>query len=355
MLQITKKAATEAECEAILAASYADEKPFGKDVIFINAADFRPTGSLLSRLFQRSVQARVEDYILNKRKILAAKNPLYRNSVAPLHLHYGQNSPSALTGKLVKDFLKHNQANGVVDDLSDPSCPIVAVHAPFQTGKVRLHHSLGIKQEDVPGFDAQWHTAILWHEIAHVLGHGESKADQISSMVCRYGFEDTRFLSFKADMRILKPVLSYDKRERSIVSMIGLPDNHTVDLGFAIDSVVEAVQDPRWKDIERAISQKKAASRVFDRPTARLASQLKEHVPRALKARDLAALADCAERLVSKGDIGNNLELILAKRFAVAAQRLLIGTLAYHAGTPPSPLGFKGEATARKIGGLEGV
>jgi hypothetical protein len=332
MLQVTKKAATEAEAEAILTASHQVQKPFSVPVLFIDPADF-PVKKVMGIPLFRPVKTPV------KEKLAAILAQCDEPQPTDKNLTWERSFFLRTAAQLEKDVigeLNHHWDNDETYMASampnaSPHLSVVFHTNLEDAARTNAAYALRIDKDkipDYPGFDAQHNFQSLWHEIAHsVAGDNEAGADFTSAMACRYAFEDCTFLKVEADIRAANAV--FLAHIPKILEMYGWP---CVD---ALDSVIAMEKSPDWDDVRKAGE----ASHLVPRRSQMYAvtnvgKTLRETATEAFNTRDLAALSKAAEQLLQNGAFEKPDDRAIAERFALATRRLSIGTPAYKAPSP---------------------
>ncbi len=331
MLTITKKAATEAECNAILNASLQVEEPFSVPVIFIDPAEYAPQKFLgLSFFFNRKADALkarlaafaekcdrpdpdtmkdLEGRDFDTRSIVQISNSVLGTLRA--HFAYRDNHLACSFPVLSPRFsvtlctIAENAARAGVSDVLQTGAPL----------------------PDYPGFDSQYNFLWLWHETAHsVAGDNEAGAELTAALAARHAFEDCTFVNVWADMQVTNLILKYESPKA------------LKDYGWSCVEALEsalALETAPDSDTVRNVGENSWRVPRFDRSASILA--VAECLHRTVgdsewyKYRNLNRLADTTDHLIKENRFGTAEEKMIAARFALATRRLATGTPAYQA------------------------
>lgn len=339
MLQVTKRAASEAEARAILDASYQVESPFGVPILLVDPSNYARKSFMGIPLPRLSLKNRVHQELA---QILAKCDAPAANDSGKIKViedrGYFDYSPQQLENKIIW---------AIKDSELDKSEPIafampntlprvsVTIHREAtdianQTMRIVLGANRG-KTIDYPGYDAQYNFISLWHEHAHsVSGTNEAGAEKIAGLMARYAFEDCTFLAVQADMRAVHSILRY--KDEHMQNTYGWPCVEVLDDALAMET------PPTWDEI------RKAGETSYDTPHRGRFEiikkighifNMKSGVP--FLFRDLKGMADVADECLQEESLTTGENRNIAQRFALAARRLSIGRAAYQQMTTPSP------------------
>lgn len=344
MLQVSKRAASEADAKAILSASQQVQSPFGVPILLVDPDNYaRKTffGFPLPRLF---LKKRIHEELLNT---VAQCPPLLTPSATPIpgavkvfeDRGYFNFSPPQLERRIIaaihESGFDPTEAIAFAMPNQSPRISITLHRETPDLANQTVHRVLGAnkgKSIDYPGFDAQYNFISLWHEHAHsVAGTNEAGAEKIAGLMSRYAFEDCTFLAVQADMRAVHSILHYNNEE--ILNNYGWPCVEVLDDAFALET------PPTWDEI------KALGETSYDTPhRARIDAiqnvgavfNKKSALPFLFK--DLKEMANTAEECLQQNALTTPEEIMIAERFALAARRLSIGRPAYqNAAFMPAP------------------
>ncbi len=323
MIKIDKKAISEAECELILQATYDDPSPLDLPTVKIRVEDFQPMGNIITRLFmQTCTRGRVRNYIHGQLKSIVAEDPWLSQDITPRFIEEFSDRTVEKVVNYVERALTepHLSVGGISYSCHVPPCAIIVTHMNDNIAKSLLAPALRINDaERLPGYNSQWHSFILWHEIAHGLGRSEYHADKTAALISRCVFQDTNFLKALADIRAVAPALLY-KKEGEI--------EHGFNLCLAIDSVLSLEEQPDLSNIKEVVlPDHRIESKTLDSTVRDIGAKLEKKEPLAFKNRNLSELANCAAAIANTAS--HEEERMVAQRLAIAAHRLSIGTPAY--------------------------
>lgn len=328
MLTVTKQAATEAEAEAILDASYLVQKPFGVPVMFVDPADYpsqKFLGIPLPRILQkRSIEKKLAETILQCPPSLAASSHLVEDR------GYIHEAREKISGSIMRTIKAHHFYDDRYLALALPIvAPRISVVFYARVTDVlaeELPHALNMDRErfpSLPGTNAQHHFIALWHEIAHsVSGTNEAGADLTSAMAYRHAFDDISVLKFQGDLRATHLVMQHTNpvsREAYGWSCVE-----------AFDSVAALKTPPTWDEVYRVGSTSyDAVNNTRADTIALVGSTLKKQCWDAFRTRDLNTLSNAAETMADDGTFESDDAKMMARRFTLATRRLSQGITAY--------------------------
>lgn len=329
MLTIPKKAATEAECEAILTASLNVRNPFGVPTLILDTADFAnsPKG-FLKNLFTGSVASRIQRQIVSALKYQQVQDPDLGNfEITDI---FQTHNPGSLAKFCAKTIEEENATPGTFLTGSRPNySPRINIVFTKPTQDIaRLHASLStaVQQNSfppLPGFDAHHKMYALWHEIAHgLVVENEYAADLISAIVCRHAFEDCSFLKARADMRAANAVLS-------LKNYAAQPNNHTWACVEALDSVAAIDEIPAIGDLRDIGNAAVKMKQNFREKSIAAVGHKFQSLLSHTQGRYLQRITLASQYVLASGNFASAEEKMVAKRFALAMQRLSTGTSLY--------------------------
>ena len=334
MLHVSKQAATEAEAKAILDASRHVQNPFGVPILLIEPKNYaRKTflGMPLPRLGLRKHIRTALNAVLAQ---CAAPSPAPRTAPGTVLAYedrgYFSKSPQQIENIIMQGIQTFETQD--TDHFAyalpnqSPRISVTFFDAPANAIKVIMQAAMQADQTictDYPGYDAQHSFMSLWHEHAHsVSGSNEAGAEKVAALMCRYAFEDCSFLATQADMRAVNAVLYYNNTK--VLHTYGWPCVEVVDDAIALET------PPTWDDI-RGVAEKSydvpRKARSEDILEVGTAFMKKSGLPFLYK--DMKGMADTAEVCLTEGAFSAPDQIMIAKRFALAARRLSIGTPAY--------------------------
>jgi hypothetical protein len=323
VLRVTKKIATEAAADAILASSYKLSAPLGVPTLILDPADYDPAGFTLRALLREPLADRVARKM---RKLLYG--------------HYGRTDPA------VRGFLRNIEkfqirvANVLDKSLSGNRLTahsfaqgnlfnVVICPATQDTPTLMLKHGLHMSQDkipDMPGYNAQWNFIKLWHEFAHgSVGTSESQADQMAAYIHQHTFNDPCPLMAFSDFRAVQAVMHHERIKT--ISTYGWP------LVDTIDQVLNADIPSSWDETVKT-AKAPAPSDPAIADLQFIGRSLSKISKSAFTEPDILMLGMMSDHMAHKGNVENERQLHIARRFAIAAQRLSIGTTAYAVTTP---------------------
>lgn len=333
MLQVSKKAATEAEAEAILDASFQVQKPFSVPVLLIDAADYVPKKilglSFFGLSFKKQIREKLEAVIQQCPEPTAADHALVHER------GFFSNSVAQIQDSIIRTIKDHWRYGDDYLALAMPNAaPRLSVALQLRAKDVvRTEMSYALRFEPdksitYPGFDAQHNFLSLWHEITHsVAGDNEAGADYVSALACRYAFEDCTFLKVQSDMRAINAVMEY--QTPAIIETYGWP---CVD---ALEAAIAQKEPPTWDEVRKAgESAHLVPRRLRLESVVQVGQTLREKATKAFNTRNFGALAEATENLLHGRAFKNDEQTMIAERFALAARRLSIGTPAYQEPAP---------------------
>lgn len=333
MLQISKRAASEADAQAILEASYQVQSPFGVPILLVNPDHYARKTILGVPLPDLGVKKRIHAALADVLAQCPPPPPAQAGARKVYEDHgYFSYTPENLERKIIAVLkeceIDPTQAVAFAMPNDSPRMSVTlfreAKNVANKTVQNVLEANLN-KTLDYPGYDAQYNFMSLWHEHAHsVSGENEAGAEKIAALMGRYAFEDCTFMAVQADMRAVHAILHYKSKE--LLSSYGWPCVEVIDDALALE------QPPSWEDI------RKAGETSYDTPhRARLDAILtigntfnkKSALPFLFV--DLKGMADVADECLAEDTLTTPEQITIAQRFALAARRLSIGRAAYQA------------------------
>lgn len=336
MLHVSKQAATEAEANAILDASRHVQNPFGVPILLIEPRNYARKTLLGMPLPRLGLRKRIRTALNAVLAQCAAPLPAPKAAPGTVLVYedrgYFGKSPQQIEDSIVRNIRDFETQGGrhfaYALPNEFPRISVTLFHAPANAINVVMRAAMQADQTlytDYPGYDAQHSFMSLWHEHAHsVSGNNEAGAEKVAALMCRYAFEDCSFLATQADMRAVHAVLHYNNT--NILRSYGWPCVEVVDDALALET------PPTWDDI-RAI-----AETSYDVPRKARSEDILEVGKAFMKKsslpflyRDMKGMADTAETCLTEGAFSAPDQIMIAKRFALAARRLTIGTPAYKA------------------------
>lgn len=327
MLTVTKQAATEAECEAILTASYQVDKPFSVPVLILDPLDFAPKKFLGLTYFgfalKRTVKKKLEKLLHGCE--IPAPDQVDDMKARGYDIFSPERIKKATIANIKAHFIFKEKYMALALPVLSPRFSI-ALHSRIKdAARVETEDALMITRPltQYPGFDAQHNFNSLWHEIAHsVAGDNEAGADLTAALACRYAFRDCTFLHVQADLRAAHIVLASGNRKA--LENYGWACVEATETPLVLDRPVSA------EDVRKAGESSYRVPRV-DRTDSiiRVAQSLRHAARLAFEKRDLRTLADTADRLLQNETFADAEQRMIASRFALAARRIEEGTPAY--------------------------
>ncbi|MBI2234027.1 MAG: hypothetical protein HYU57_03340 [Micavibrio aeruginosavorus] len=327
MLTVTRQAATEAECEAILTASYQVDRPFSSPVLILDPLDFAPKRFLGLTYFGSALKKTVKKKLAS---LLPGCEIPRSDQVDDMKARgYDIFSPEQIEKAIIANIKAHFIFNEKNMALALPVLSprfSVALHSRIKdSARVETEGALMITRPltQYPGFDAQHNFNSLWHEIAHsVAGDNEAGADLTAALACRYVFKDCTFLHLQADLRAAHVVLACGTRK--VLEDYGWACVEATETPLALNRPVSA------EDVRKVGESSYRVPRV-DRTDSiiRVAQSLHRAAGLAFEYRDLRKLADTAEGLLQNGAFADAEQRMIASRFALAARRIEEGAPAY--------------------------
>lgn len=315
---------TEAEGAAALETSYQMMAPLGVPTLIIDPADYDPRLSLWGMRGQDTIEddlkARMQDVLHNfygadhpqVRQFMDVPNPFWLTLVNKL-------AYCVQTSQMVAHSLASEKFFNVV------ICP-----RTNDTGALLLKHGLKMPEQnipDVPGTNIEWNFIRLWHEFGHGLkGTSEAAADWVSAVVHRHVFPDPQALMVLSDFRAACAMFNH-----SNAALLSARGWSLVD---TLDCAINDIEAPAsWHQVGTHIdSPHPTDNSAAD--VAHIGQHLRGICKLAFAEPDLLMLGMMADHMAYKGNVENENQLRIARRFAIAAQRLSIGRHAYAVTTP---------------------
>ncbi len=328
MLTVTKQAATEAEAEAILDASYLVQKPFGVPVMFVDPVDY-PTQKFLGIPLPRLLQKRGIEKKLAKTILQCDPSPTISSDLIE-DRGYISEAREKISGSILRTIKDYHYYDDRYLALAFPiAAPRISVAFYSRVTDVlseELPRALNMSRDrfpSLPGTNAHHHFIALWHEIAHsVSGANEAGADLTSAFVYRHAFRDTSVLKFQGDLRATHLVMQHTNpvsRESYGWSCVE-----------AFDSVAAMKTPPTWDEVYQVGSTSfDAVNNTRDVVIEQVGSTLKKQCWEAFRTRDLEKLSGAAESMAENGTFQSDDAKMIARRFALATRRLSQGITAY--------------------------
>lgn len=317
---------TEAEGAAALETSYQMMAPLGVPTLIIDPADYDPRLSLWC--------VRGEDTIENDLKH-RMKNVLYNfygedHSQVRQFLHEPNRFLLALVNKLAYCVQTSQMVAHAI--VSEKFLNVVICPRTRDTGALLMKHGLKVPEDnipDMPGTDIEWNFIRLWHEFGHGLkGKSEASADWVSAVVHRHVFPDPQALMVLSDFRAACALLNHHNPRVLTGRGWSLVDT--------LDSAVEDMGTPTsWDDVATHVHHPCPADNSIE-DIMYIGQHLSGISKLAFKEPDLLMLGMMADHMTYKGNVENDNQMRIARRFAIAAQRLSLGKPAY-AATAPKP------------------
>lgn len=351
MLKIPRQAVTEAEAKDVLTASQYLSAPFGVPVLLINPALYEhKTFFSYLRSYKKTKQvisARLDACIAQCSP--APESDRARNTL-PVVTETGYFCDTrANIEKQILDTIQRferlpddNKFIAAAYPVESPRISLAFFHSPDANTAFAANNidNRGKKLPRYPGYEAQHFFHILWHEFAHsVSGTNEPGAEKLSSMVCRYAFEDCTFLKVHADQRAVQSILKFN--DRSTLERYGWPCVEVIDQQQALQT------PPTWDEIMHTAATAWATPHVSRIADIRAVGEAVHNVSKlSFLFKDMNGMAEAAATYIQRGDAENAAQQEIGERFALAAQRLAIGEKAY---TAAAQMGEKATAPARKI------
>ncbi len=324
MSRLPHQVHTEAEGATALEISYQMMAPLGVPTLIIDPADYDPRLSLWclrgEDTIENDLKSRMQGVLYNfygedhaqVRQFMDGPNPFWLTLVNKL-------AYCVQTSQMVAHSLAQEKFFNVV------ICP-----RTNDTGALLLKHGLKIPENnipDVPGSDIEWNFIRLWHEFGHGLkGTSEAAADWVSAVVHRHVFPDPQTLMVLSDFRAIYALLNHDNAQ--ILSARGWS------LVDTLDAAVDGIKAPAsWEDVGSHIDQPCPAHNSIEDITY-IGQHLRSICKLAFAEPDLLMLGMMADHMAYKGRVENDNQMRIARRFAIAAQRLSIGRNAYEITAP---------------------
>ena len=325
MLKVNRKIATEAGAESILRASYQLSAPLGVPTLILDPADFDPSAFSITALFNKPIADRVMNKV--RRLLYRHYGPMNQQVTAFLRndghfrMRVTDILESAIKGnKLVAHSFRQNRLFNVV------ICPRTR-----DTAALLLKHGLRLPEDkipEMPGYNAQWNFIKIWHEFAHgLMGKSEPQADQMTGLIHQHVFADPQPLIAFTDFRAAQTIINHEHTEK--ISVHGWP------LVDTLDQVLKTEVAKTWDETVKQAKQP-APSNLQIADVQFVGGSLKNISKIAFSEPDLLMLGMMADHMAFRGNVENENQLRIARRFAIAAQRLSIGSPAY-AATAPKP------------------
>lgn len=323
MLNVTQKAATEAEANLILQESYNLRRPLGVPTMHIDPANYAPEFLITALTEYGDVREAVIDHI--ERFLMTDVGLPYDQCLDHLELPEQQKKILDIVNKISSVLNRSSLvAHAFVCEELNYNI-VLCPRSPNVAARV-MTASLGMKEEfvaDMPGNDAEWNFIKLWHEIGHgYFGAREDKADKVSAHVYRYAHENLGPLLALSDVRTAQAVMWYDRDRFS--QKYGWP------LVRILDKAIQMDAPQSWQQVLKGIKE-------FDSPndhrrdTQEIGFRLQAAAETAFQNRDFELLALAADKMIYQGNLSNDTQVRLTQRFSIAAQRLSIGRRAYEA------------------------
>lgn len=327
MLTVTRQAATEAECEAILSASYQVENPFSVPVLIIDPADHAPKRFLGLPFFRPSLKQAIGEKLARLLPGCDTPGPEILEDLKSRG--YDTRSPAQVENAIVTVIKGHFAYNDSCMALAlpalSPRFSVALCKRIKDAARLSLKDALKTRTAlpAYPGFDAQHNFISLWHEIAHsVAGDNEAGAELTAALTCRYAFEDCAFLHVQADLRAASAVFYFD--DSKALKSYGWPCVEAVEAAIALEA------PPSGEDVRKTGEASYLVPRV-DRTDSiiHVAEGLMDAAGLAFAYRDMGKLAGAADRLLREGAFKSAEQEMIAARFALAARRISAGAPAY--------------------------
>ncbi len=319
MSRLPHQAHTEAEGAAALEISYQMMAPLGVPTLIIDPADYDPHLSLWcvrgEDTIENDLKSRMQGVLhhfygednAQVRQFMDALNPFWLSLVNKL-------AYCVKTSQMVAHSLARESFVNVV------ICP-----RTNDTGALLLKHGLKIPDDnipDVPGSDIEWNFIRLWHEFGHGLkGKSEAAADWVSAVVHRHVFPDPQALMVLSDFRAACALLGHDNAQTLSTRGWSLVDT--------LDGAINGIEAPAsWQDVSTHIDQPCPTDNSV-KDVAHIGQHLRGICKLAFEEPDLLMLGMMADHMAYRGNVENENQMRIARRFAIAAQRLSIGKNAY--------------------------
>ena len=333
MLTVTQKAACEADAQIILDTSYKLQTPLGVPTVIINPSDYAAPDT-----FWRALRGdTVENRIRRKLARMLVQHYGMGQGEARNFLEYPRRSQSIAaitsiieraikTEKLTAHVVSFSMAS-LAHDL--PSLNAVICPQTVDASARTLKYALGLPENripEMPGYCAEWNFIKLWHEFGHGISHErEDVADQISANAFRYAFSDPSALMGFSDVRAVQSILMHQKPEHL--------NRYGWKLVETLDQAVDADAPATWSEaMGRGLIKPASLHKISD---VQYVGQSLAKISRlAFSEPDLLMLGMMSDNMAIKGHVENEQQLMIARRFALAAQRLSIGAPAYKATLP---------------------
>lgn len=368
LIQIDKKAITQDDARALVDQTCALQDPFGIPTFHVRDRDyvqmpygmgFLPKDKIRDAITQ-TVGARVDEFLEEY-----SSNPNYINldidrvravtGVVGAHIYdnlkHGvfnaqslpvATSPASLSNLIFNGSFRIAAQNQDPEEYQEPEfCFVVTPASPQSLGSLKNDYiSRGfqngsVARSDLPGFPEQYQFATLWHEIGHGTGAEEPQTETMSACVSKKAFENTAFLSARADLRALDAIAHGGKRTFPLIgttfkNIYGWP---MVEANDYVQNLPQStLSDISEEDIKAIRFQK------FDhlaRDVQKVSDLLRANTQGlddiAINDKAFKTLAHHAGALSSTADLTDN-QLQIMTRFQLACARLYHGAAAYEDG-----------------------
>ncbi|MBI1300523.1 MAG: hypothetical protein GC137_02595 [Alphaproteobacteria bacterium] len=326
LIQIDKKAVTQAEARALLDASCALTDPFGIPTIVYRGEDFT-----LGKNVRREEEAKV----LKSFQPLARTNSwlnIFSSVVADnvlANLHYLQTAAlvyNALCNPCrAKDSSEDTADHYDPDSFTPPAANYVTLPSIETTMQARFFSiDYRIDVHDLPGTPEQWQFKTLWHEFAHGAGACEPQSDAIAAVMTRKAFENVDVIRANADHRAFRNIFHYfvhAERETYGWGMCEANDYVASLPEATIDAMTKAqVRDIRFQRFNPL------GDRIY-----KLGEMLRSANIARFRINDAGHFATVAGEMAAKDGL-DEVERRILRRFQLACVRISLGEVAYEEG-----------------------
>lgn len=323
MLELPRKIESETEGEQVLNLSYQMLAPLGVPTLIIDPAEYDPQLGLWC--------VETDDTI---------ENHLKQRLDQVLHHFYGpdhaavrdfQQNPGRFWMTLLNtvDYCVHSRQMIAHALNAGTLFNVVICPRTNNTGALLIKHGLHIDEDhiaDIPGSDIEWNFIRLWHEFGHGLrGVSEAEADKVSALMHRHVFTDPQALMVLSDFRAAWAMIHHDQTQALTQRGWALVDT--------LDQVVSGFDEETGWDQTMFMVATPAPADSHAADVYSVGHHLKKICKAAFAEPDLLMLSMMADHAAIKGQFHNQNQMRIARRFALAAQRISLGRPAYQATT----------------------
>lgn len=317
MLTISKKAASEADSRAILESSLQLTNVFNIPTLILMPDQFERESFWSSLFF---------DFTYQKIK----------QRMSEILVRHGHPPCSPFDVQTFRARIHITELQTIQERAAIRAGSLSSIHPPYnivccahgtEIAKMFMGLTLHLPEKnlpDYPGYDSQYSTLILWHELGHGLTSDESVADKVSALAFRQYFHDLAPVYVWADARAAQAVIGY--RNTRLIQTYGWK---VVD---ALDHVLKLDEDTVRKNFSSLARDNPESLKPFFNhchDLEKVGERLSRTANRAFNNRDLSVLAKAGQHLIDTRIYANDVERRILERFTLAARRLSIGKAAY--------------------------